>query len=69
MRYLRIGRVAEKLGVSRTTIWRWERRGYLPPKRQIGPNIVGWLESEIEAFAKSRPLVRSEESRDVMTGP
>jgi len=66
MRYLRIAEVAKKLGVSRTTIWRWERQGYLPPKRQIGPNIVGWLESDIQEFASSRPKVRSEGSRSLM---
>lgn len=53
-RCLRAGELAERLGISRVTLWRWERSGRLPPKRQIGPNVVGWLESEIdEWFART----------------
>jgi len=63
MRYLRVREVMKKLGVARTTLWRWERDGRLPPRRKIGPNTVGWLESEIDEFATSRPPVRSEKSR------
>lgn len=37
-------------GISRVTLWRWERKGLLPPKRRIGPNVVGWLETEIDDF-------------------
>jgi len=49
-RVLRSNELAEKLGVSRVTLWRWERRGHLPPKAQIGPNTVGWLESDIDKW-------------------
>lgn len=53
-RVLRPGELAERLGISRVTLWRWERKGLLPPKRQVGPNVVGWLESEIdEWFART----------------
>lgn len=47
---LRRKKLSEVLGVSEVTIWRWERKGLLPPKRQIGPNAVGWLESDIEEW-------------------
>lgn len=49
-RILRPNELAHKLGVSRVTLWRWERQGLLPAKAQIGPNTVGWLESEIDAW-------------------
>ena len=53
-RVVRPGELAEWLGVSRVTLWRWERAGRLPAKRQIGPNVVGWLQSEIdEWFART----------------
>lgn len=54
-RVLRTNEVADRVGVSRTTLWRWERKGLLPPKRQVGPNVVGWLEEDIEAFIRTRP--------------
>ena len=53
---LRINHVADLLGVHRTTLWRWERSGALPPRRSFGPNTVGWIESEIAAFIASRPV-------------
>ena len=36
--------------VSRVTRWRWERDGKFPKRRQIGPNCVGWLASEVFAW-------------------
>ncbi len=56
LRILRTNEVAEMLGISRVTLWRWARRGLLPPKRIIGPNTVGWVEEEILSWLKSRPL-------------
>jgi predicted DNA-binding transcriptional regulator AlpA len=53
-RVVRPGELAERLGVSRVTLWRWERKGLLPPKHRVGPNVVGWLVSEIdEWFART----------------
>ncbi len=49
-RILRANELAERLGISRTTLWRWERAGRLPRKRRVGPNVTGWLESEIEEW-------------------
>ena len=58
MRFLRTNEVAEMLGVTRATIWRWEKSGHLPPRRQLGPNVVGWLEEELQQYADSRPRPR-----------
>lgn len=49
-RIVRPRELAERLGISRVTLWRWERLGKLPPKRQLGPHLIGWLESELEAW-------------------
>ena len=55
-RIVRTKELTERLGISRVTLWRWERQGRVPRKRQLGPNTVGWLESEIEAwFATTAP--------------
>lgn len=49
-RIVRRKELAEILGVSEVTVWRWHRQGLLPPKRRIGPNSVGWLASEIDEW-------------------
>ena len=54
-RILRPKLLAEQLGISRVTLWRWERDGQLPPKRKLGANTVGWLEDEIAEWLASRP--------------
>ena len=54
---LRPREVQELLGISKATLWRWARAGLLPPKRVIGPNCVGWLQSELEAWMEERPKV------------
>ena len=53
-RVVRTTELAERLGISRITLWRWEREGRIPRKRKIGPNVVGWLASEIDAWWASQ---------------
>ena len=48
MRILRVPEVTKKLGVSRTTLWRLSRRPGFPAKVQLGPQLIGWIESEID---------------------
>ena len=43
-------------GKADSTVWRWENSGNFPKRRQIGPNSVGWLESEVEDWIKTRPI-------------
>lgn len=41
-------------GPSSTTWWRLEQRGEAPKRIQIGPNMVGWLESELLEWVRER---------------
>ena len=41
-------------GLSRATIWRSEKKGQFPERRQISAGAVGWLWSEIEGWMKNR---------------
>ena len=54
--------VCEMLGVSRATLWRWQRDGHFPKPKQIGPDgpraLFGWLASDIEAWLASRRTLR-----------
>jgi prophage regulatory protein len=54
VRLLRPRTVCERTGLSRSTLWRLERRGDFPPHRQISTNAVGWLEEEVNAWIRSR---------------
>lgn len=58
MRILRTDEVAERLGVSRTTLWRWEREGDFPDRIKLGPNSVGWRESDLEDWLEQRADAR-----------
>ena len=53
-RVLRVAEAAERLGVSRTTLWRWWTSGHFPAPRQLGLTadcpIRGWLETEIDQW-------------------
>lgn len=54
-RLLRTPEVCERVGVGRTTLWRWEAEERFPRRRQVGGNVVGYLESEVNAWIASRP--------------
>lgn len=65
MRLIREKDVLDRLGVSRATLWRWERLGITPARRQLGPQAVAWLETEIEDFIASRPTVGGQPETDI----
>ena len=48
--------VVDLVGVSRTTIWRLERAGKFPRRRQVSTKSVRWNQAEIEDWIESRPL-------------
>ena len=47
-------------GLSDVTRWRMEKRGEFPKRRQISPNRVAYLESEILEWMNTRPASRGE---------
>lgn len=57
--YLRWPTVQEVSALSRVTVWRMERDGKFPRRRQLAANSVGWLKSEVDAWVESREQVMS----------
>ena len=55
MKILRIAEVEKKTGLSRTTIWRREKAGAFPARKELGTNTVGWLESEVDKWIEELP--------------
>ena len=52
---LRLTCVQAKIGgLSRSTIWRLERKGLFPKRRLVTGKIVAWDESEIDEWIASR---------------
>ena len=44
----------EITSLARVTRWRMERAGTFPRRRQISPNRIAWLESEVRAWVEAR---------------
>ena len=53
-RFIRPREIVALTGLSPATIWRRERAGDFPQRRQISPGAVGWLASEIQAWMEAR---------------
>ena len=53
-RFIRRDEVISMTGLSAATIWRHENSGTFPARRQLGPNSVAWLESEVLAWMNTR---------------
>jgi prophage regulatory protein len=43
-------------GISAATIWRMERQGEFPARRQLTEGRVGWLDTEVEEWLRTRPV-------------
>lgn len=59
--FVRFPKVMEMTGASRSSIFRWERSGCFPKRRQLGSHSVGWLSSEVEQWITSREIISSKE--------
>jgi prophage regulatory protein len=57
-RFLSFAAVRDRVGKSRSQIWRDERDGKFPKRVQLGPGRVAWVESEVEAWAQARLAAR-----------
>jgi prophage regulatory protein len=51
---LRCEAVQERTGLSRTTLWRMERRGEFPKRVHLTSSLVAWMEDEVIAWIRSR---------------
>ena len=54
MNVLRLPAVLKRTGLSRMTIYRLENRGAFPQRVQLSPNSVGWRESEVDEWVRTR---------------
>ena len=52
---LRVADVVGLLKISRATLWRWQRSGRFPKPVRLGPNSIGWHDSEVRAWLEARP--------------
>ncbi len=54
MRILRMPEVLERVGLSRSTVWRLAQADQFPKPVKLGGRAVGWIEEEIDAWIASR---------------
>lgn len=46
--------ISQRLGLSKTTIWRLQRAGKFPAPVRLSPGRVGWRESVIDGWLRDR---------------
>lgn len=56
-------------GLSRTTVWRMQKSGDFPAAVQVSHNRVGWWQSELLAWKRSRTPRRLPEPRRIPITP
>lgn len=60
MRVIRRHQIKEKVGFCAHHCARLERQGQFPKRVRLGPNAVGWLETEIDEWLRERERVEPE---------
>ena len=53
LRIMRLNEVKAVTGLSKTTIYRFEKEGRFPSRVSLGERSVGWFEDDIEDFLMS----------------
>ena len=55
LKVLSVRQISEATGLSPVTIWRKEKAGEFPARRQLGSRRVGWLTREVEDWLEATP--------------
>ena len=53
LRIMRLSEVKAVTGLSKTTIYRFEKEGRFPLRVSLGERSVGWFEDDIQSFLQS----------------
>ncbi|NQY19800.1 MAG: AlpA family phage regulatory protein [Campylobacteraceae bacterium] len=54
--YLRVKTVAEKVGISKSTIWLWVKENKFPKPIKVSPQVSVWNEDKIEEWMNNKEL-------------
>jgi prophage regulatory protein len=54
MHFLRLPKVKEKTGLSRSTIYLAISRGTFPPPVSLGARSVGWIDADVDEWIQQR---------------
>lgn len=54
MRILRLTEVTNKIGLSRSSVYRFIEIGEFPKQIQLSKRTVGWLESDVDAWINAK---------------
>ena len=57
LRLIRLPEVCERVGLSRATVYRLEKRKAFPARRHLTEVAVAWLEADVEAWINDRAIV------------
>ncbi len=60
MRILRIKEVIEKTSIGRTKLYEMMDAGDFPRSIKLGARSVGWVETEVDGWIKSRIMERDQ---------
>ena len=55
-RILRMREVMQRIGLSRSTIYKLMENDDFPRPMKLGSQAIGWRDADIEAWIESRPL-------------
>lgn len=55
-RLIRLPEVQHRVGLGRSTIYRWMSEGKFPKPVQLGSHSVAWQEPDIEEWVRNRPF-------------
>lgn len=48
--YCTARQLCERLGVGRTTVWRWQRQRGFPPPKRLGQRVARWRVADVDAW-------------------
>jgi prophage regulatory protein len=55
MKIIRVPQVSALTGLSRSSIYRLEKEGSFPQRKQLGKRMTGWVDDEVQHWLENLP--------------
>ena len=67
LRMVRIEEVSQRVGLSRSSLWRMATEGRFPKPRRLATHAVGWLDTELEDWLRGRAMIYADDHQQPRT--
>ena len=66
LKFIRLPEVCARTALSKSTVWRLERKGVFPKRHRISIHVCAWVADDVERWAREQIAARPNPANDML---